>query len=103
MAHWDPGRVIRPKEFVDSRIKRFFNEYHVAWVIAQHHSYIYIKIAYKTREDIIVRIAKKQIGKYFDEQTFHEDMPYVNGPFRDIRIFPDEFFSDLAPEAPGAP
>ena len=97
MSHWRPGQIITLRERVDARITRFFNEYEVAWVIARHSDYIYFKIKWKHKEDLIARCLRGKMKEYFEEKMFHEEMPFVNGPFKDIKIFPDDFFLDMAP------
>ncbi len=109
MAHWHPGRVVLLKESSDSRIKRFFRGCEVVWVIAFHNNFVYLKLNRYEHGDLIVRCHQDDMSLYFTEKMFHDPMPYVNGPFKDIKIFPDDFFlitkhkQSKDPPIPGAP
>lgn len=97
MSHWYPGRVIVPKQYMESHLKRFFIDYDSAWVLARHQGFVYFKVKWKKKGDMIARCAISDMGKYFDEQMFHDDMPYVSGPFKNVRVFPEDFFNTHNP------
>lgn len=98
MPHWIAGRVIVPRENMDSHFRRFFTDVETIWVIAHHNWYIYFNIKRTNGTETIARCPQRDMPKYFREVIFHEKMPYISGKLNDIRVFPDDFISSV----PGA-
>lgn len=77
-------------------------------MIAFHNNFVYLKLNRYEHGDLMVLPPGRHVT-VFTEKMFHDPMPYVNGPFKDIKIFPDDFFlitkhkQSKDPPIPGAP
>ena len=91
MAQWIAGKVLKVKHGADRKLQKIAADIDVAWIVARHGISIFFKIRMKDKKEIIAFCAEENMAKYFTIVPMHDKMPFVSGPLKDARLFPDQF------------